>query len=251
MYVAAWYVWAMVLVAVSGFALSIGYVIYRGGLEAKTVIPTAPRAGVTASMILFAGIAISAWLADAGYYADSGGSIPLIPVVFLISLIGLFSAARLPVVSRALDTPRSLIRLTLPHTFRVMGGVFLIVMAQDALPALFAVPAGVGDIAVAVAAPLVAWRLARGAGVRRAVWFNVLGLVDLIVALTIGFLTASGPLQVLVVQPSTEALTRLPLALVPTFAVPIAIALHIVSLRRLRSGSSGEGVGRPLEVRSS
>jgi hypothetical protein len=35
--------------------------------------------------------------------------------------------------------------------------------------------------------------------------------------------------------PSTAPLTLLPLALIPTTAVPLALALHIVSLRRLRT----------------
>jgi hypothetical protein len=37
------------------------------------------------------------------------------------------------------------------------------------------------------------------------------------------------------VTPSTAPLFVLPLALVPTTAVPLAVALHIVSLRRLRA----------------
>jgi hypothetical protein len=63
----------------------------------------------------------------------------------------------------------------------------------------------------------------------------VLGVIDLVVALTIGFLTGLGPVQPFAVAPSTEPLGLLPLVLVPTVAVPLTIALHIVSLRRLRS----------------
>jgi hypothetical protein len=61
--------------------------------------------------------------------------------------------------------------------------------------------------------------------------FNVLGILDLIVAGVIGFLL----FRVVEVTPSTALLCLLPLALVPTTAVPLAVALHIVSLRRLRA----------------
>ena len=62
--------------------------------------------------------------------------------------------------------------------------------------------------------------------------FNVLGILDLAVAIMIAVLAA-----VLGFSPSTEALGLLPLPLAPTVAVPLAIALHIVSLQRLRSAT--------------
>jgi hypothetical protein len=108
---------------------------------------------------------------------------------------------------------------------------------------VFALPAGLGDIAIGLAAPFVARRLTRGAGHSRAVRFNLLGILDLVVALSIGFLAGLGPWRPLEVTPSTEPLTLLPLALVPTVAVPLAIALHIVSLHRLRTAA------RPQEDR--
>jgi hypothetical protein len=64
-----------------------------------------------------------------------------------------------------------------------------------------------------------------------AVRFNVLGILDLIVAGTLGFLL----FRVVEVTPSTAPLFMLPLALIPTVAVPLALVLHIVSLRRLRT----------------
>jgi hypothetical protein len=71
-----------------------------------------------------------------------------------------------------------------------------------------------------------------------AVWFNVLGLLDLVVAVSIGFLAGLGPAQLLPVSPSTVEVTLLPLALIPSTAVPLALALHIRSLLRLRRAPS-------------
>ena len=90
------------------------------------------------------------------------------------------------VVARALTAPGMVNRLELPHTFRVAGVAFLLTMALGHLPALFALPAGLGDIATGIAALLVARTLAQGRGHRAALWLNAFGMTDLVVALTLG-----------------------------------------------------------------
>jgi hypothetical protein len=155
------------------------------------------------------------------------------------TLLVLLAATRIPVVARILTAPGTPARLALPHSLRVVGVTFLLVMAQGHLPAVFALPAGLGDIAAGLAAPSVAIRLAQGGRIR-AVWFNLFGILDLVVALTIGFLAGLGPWRPLEVTPSTEPLSLLPLALVPTVAVPLSLALHLVSLRRLRVAARPE-----------
>jgi hypothetical protein len=140
---------------------------------------------------------------------------------------------RIPLVSRILAQPDGLWRLTVPQIFRVVGVTFLVVMALGKLPAVFALPAGLGDIAIGVEAVFVARNLRRGVVSRRAVWFNVLGLVDLVVALGIGFAAAPAAVRLLLVSPTTEAISLLPLALIPATVVPLASALHLLSLRQL------------------
>ena len=71
------------------------------------------------------------------------------------------------------------------QVYRIVGGVFLIALAQGDVPAEFALPAGIGDVLVGLAAPFVAAKLAAG-GIERA-WgwvagWCVLGLLDLVVA---------------------------------------------------------------------
>ena len=43
------------------------------------------------------------------------------------------------------------------------------------------------------------------------------------------------PANLLSVSPSTEGVTMLPLVLIPTTVVPLAVALHLLSLRQLRA----------------
>ena len=79
----------------------------------------------------------------------------------------------------------------------------------------------------------VASRLNSPGGTRRAVIFNVLGLLDLIAAVGLGITTSSGPAQLFQTTPTSELVTHFPLALVPTFLVPLAFAVHILSLWQL------------------
>ena len=116
-------------------------------------------------------------------------ALPWFPVAVAGFLGTLLALSRVPVVARALAAPGMASRLVGPHSFRVAGVVFLFYLALGHLPALFALPAGLGDIATGIAAPLVALRLAQGTGRRAALWFNAFGMTDLVVSLTLGALT--------------------------------------------------------------
>ena len=227
-------VWALVLIAAIGFPVATGIVLYRGAVQAGISRGTAVAVAVAAAGVLGGWLVISGMLARAGAYRQiPGDGVPWFPVAFAGVLVALLLTTRIRLVSRILSAPGAPARLVLPNTLRVVGVVFLIVMAEGHLPAAFALPAGLGDIAIGVAAPFVARQLARGAGRVEALRFHVLGLIDLVVALGVGFLFFG----LMEVTPSTEPLTLLPLALIPTVAVPLAFALHIESLRQLRTAT--------------
>jgi len=236
MYDAPIYIWILALIPVVGIPGITSVMLYRGALAAGLKRRTASTVLAVAAAVFAAWIVTTGLLGAAGFYHQpSGQAAPWFGATFAVALLALLAATRIPTVARILTGPGSFVRLTVPHTLRVLGVTFLLVMAAGQLPAVFALPAGLGDIAVGLAAPFVALRLMRGTGRRRAVWFNVLGIVDLVVALTIGFLAGLGPWQVIDVTPTTEALALLPLVLIPTVAVPVAISLHIVSLIKLRA----------------
>lgn len=117
--------------------------------------------------------------------------------------------------------------LTALQAWRVLGIMFLVLYAFGLLPGLFAWPAGVGDVAVGLAAPFVLLAMLRGAPTWRTqvAWLNIAGLVDFVGAVGTGVVTRN-PL-----------LGALPLSLVPTFAVPLWIMFHAISLLQLRRGS--------------
>jgi hypothetical protein len=115
--------------------------------------------------------------------------------------------------------------------------VFLMLMANGQMPALWALPAGIGDVIVGAAAPWIARDVETPRGRWRAIIFNLFGMADLVVAVGLGTMTGPGPAQVFQTTPTSELVTQFPLALVPTFLVPLAFALHVVSLWQLFGGT--------------
>ena len=191
----------------------------------------------------------SAVIAGHGWYhARLGHGVPWLPVAVAGFLGLLLALRRIPVVARALAAPGMVSRLELPHTFRVAEGTaFLLIMALGHLPALFALPAGLGDIAAGIAAPLVARRLAQGTGRRAALWFTAFGMTDLVNALTLGALTGFALINV---TPSGAPISELPLALIPTAAVPLLLTLHITSVSALAQSPPGTAAShRPAHCR--
>ena len=67
-----------------------------------------------------------------------------------------------PRALRACSTPSPQSWVVGVQFYRVLGVIFLLLNAQGRLPSLFALPAGAGDIAVGLLAPIVALAYARG-----------------------------------------------------------------------------------------
>jgi hypothetical protein len=57
---------------------------------------------------------------------------------------------------------------------------------------------------------------------------------DPVIAVTLGFLTSPSPFQIASFDRPSELIAMLPLSLIPVFAVPLSILLHMASLQRLR-----------------
>jgi hypothetical protein len=225
------YLWAIAIAGIVAIPAAACVVLY-GAVRASLGQRRAALLAGGAAVVLGGWFTASAVIAGHGWYHTRlGHGVPWLPVA-VVGFLGLLLALRrIPVVARALTAPGTLNRLEIPHAFRVVeGAAFLLMMALGHLPALFALPAGLGDIAAGIAAPLVAFRLAQGTGRHAALWFNAFGMTDLISALTLGALTAY---HLINVTPSGAPISELPLALIPTAAVPLLFALHITSVSAL------------------
>src|SRR5580693_3443428 len=222
------YIWVITIAATAAIAAAGCVVLYSGAKRAGLGGRRSALLAGAAAVVLGGWFAATAVIAGHGWYDTRlGHGVPWLPIAVAGFFGTLLALRRIPVVARALAAPGLASRLEYPHLFRVEGVVFLILMALGHLPALFALPAGLGDIAAGIAAPLVAYRLARGTGRRAALWHNAFGITDLVVALTLGAVTAY---QLIHLTPSGAPISELPLAVVPTVGVPLLFAIHITSV---------------------
>ena len=215
-------------------------------LEARS--PREKYVAIAAGSVLAIWLALTALLAWRGEFIQPDAkTTPPVGINLVVVFAGLAaSLAGSPTLRRLLANQRNLIRL---NVWRLEGFVFLLLAANGQMPWLWALPSGIGDVLIGSTAFWVASRLDSPGGTRRAVIFNVLGLVDLIVAVGLGITTNAGPAQLFLTTPTSELVTHFPLALVPTFLVPLAFAVHIVSLSQLVGGSWRSEWAMPSERR--
>jgi hypothetical protein len=213
------------------------------GLERSELSPIQRRNVWLAVMIPY-----TLWLAVMWSAAINGAfrpgvspiPIPLLPfAIFVPVIVGVPILLRSRRIGEVLDAmpPAWLVAL---QVYRVFGSIFLVYWARDLAPGLFALPAGTGDVITGLFALPVAISLASGssASLRAAIAWNIFGLLDFTVAVTLGLITSPGPLQ-LIVPSIPNAVTGLyPTVLIPAFAVPSSILLHALSLRQLSRRAS-------------
>lgn len=123
--------------------------------------------------------------------------------------------------------------ITMMQSWRVIGFAFLPLYAYEVLPGFFAWPAGLGDLAIGLSAPLVVLALMRRpdyASSRAFIVWNLLGLFDFAVAAGTSIL-ASGAVAGLISGSVTSAPMEVwPLILFPAFGVPLFMMLHLTVL---------------------
>jgi hypothetical protein len=106
---------------------------------------------------------------------------------------------------------------------------FLMLYQRGDLPRAFVVPGSITDIIVAtMALPIALAPLEAGPRRRAIVIWNVVGFIGLL-------LTLVNATRLNLVDPSQlRALTHLPLSLVPTFLMPLLLAIHVIIFDRTR-----------------
>jgi hypothetical protein len=184
-----------------------------------------------------------AWLVGVMLLAGNGFFRPDTPRI-LAALLATLAAGYLFLLS---STFRTIIGGIPQHwligiqTFRILGGVFLVRYLDGALPGVFAIPAGVGDVLTGLFAPLVAywWVVGKPYARKAAIAWNLFGMADLINAVLLGALTGGGGGGIV-----------FPLVLIPVYAVPRAFLVHSYSLiGLLRNNPRHSASAEPLHYR--
>jgi hypothetical protein len=201
------------------------------GLERTDLTASQRRNVWLAVMIPFTLWLAVIWSAAiSGAFKPGAAAIPLLPVAALgpvvLAVPVLLRSRR---IGEALDAmPASWIVAL--QVLRVNGFVFLIAWASGTAPGVFALPAGIGDILTGLLAVPVALGLGSDSreSRRNAIAWNVFGLLDFAIALSIGFAIAFR-----LIDAASPTGGLYPIVMVPAFAVPSWIILHALSLRQL------------------
>lgn len=225
-----------VLLGSAGIIATLLYGLSRALAKADWAPVERARAVRLSGVVLIGWFVAATGLALAGVYQAAADRIPVIQFGIAVPiLIGAWLIWRSEAVRHVIDAmpQASIVGLQL---YRALGVIFLILYASGRLPGLFAWPAGVGDILVGVLAPFVALAYARAPhenGDLVAAW-NGLGILDLVVAVGMGFATSPSPFQLLAFDRPNDLVSLFPLVLIPTYLVPLSILLHLASLTKLR-----------------
>jgi hypothetical protein len=199
------------------------------------------------SQALRVALALAAWfvlvvsLGAAGAFSGAPGTPPVgLAIGIGAPLLLFFAWLRFSSSFRAFVLSLDLRLVAAMQAWRWAGIGFVFLYAHDVLPGFFALPAGLGDMAIGLAAPWIMLSLVRDprfAARPAFVRWNVLGILDLLVAVSLGTLGATlatgAPGEI-----STGPMAALPLLIVPAFLVPLFLMLHAAALlqsRRLRT----------------
>jgi hypothetical protein len=205
------------------------------------VLPGRGRPAIGISIVT----AIAAWFAVVlvlganGAFLGAPGKPPLVVVGCAVVPLAAFAIAlRALPAFREYVTTFDLRLIVGMQAWRYAGFGFLALYANQVLPGLFALPAGIGDIAIGLAAPWWAAALHRDPGAARTGAFrlwNVLGILDFVVAFATAAIcamtiTTAGP-------PMITPMGQLPLVLIPAFMVPLFVLLHIAALMQSKAAT--------------
>ena len=227
--------WASLVVYVDGAVVVGAAVLAVVGARRRQGGPGGANRGGLAAAALVGWLGIVLALGSAHVFQSRSQGIPWIalgvgaPIV--VGFVAFFLSAQVRRIVDSIPQPW-LLAMQWP---RLVGATFLVLLAEHRLPAVFARPAGWGDVLIGVAALPVASAYLAGRSWSRtlAVAFNLLGIADLVVAVGTGFLASPSPFRLFFSQPSTSLMTVLPMVLIPTFLVPFWILVHAASLRAL------------------
>ena len=184
---------------------------------------------------------LAAWIAYGGVIGYTGvmanaSTLPpgmfymLVPIIMLV----MFMARSRIGETVALSFPLWL--LMGMESFRLVVEVFLHQLWLDGqLPKMLTYQGVNFDILIGISAPIVAWLLiSRRISNRTALVWNVIGIAMLANVAVRAVLTSPGPLHFISTEVPNVAIGTFPFTYIPGLMVPLALMLHVLSIRALR-----------------
>jgi hypothetical protein len=248
-----WLIYALPALPESGFPALAVRLMAHGlialglwlGLESSALAPRQRQATWLAVMVPFTLWAAVAWTAAInGAFRTGASPLPLLPAAMLVPVIVGAPVLLLPKRVGLLLDAMPMTWLIALQLYRIFGSQWLAYWLRGALPGLWALPAGTGDVLTGLFAVPAAIALATGTaeGRKGAILWNIFGLADFAVAIVLGMIMSPGAFQLIVPGGPSMGVDTFPNVLTPAFVVPSSILLHALSLRQLFRRSRAETV---------
>ena len=128
--------------------------------------------------------------------------------------------------------------LILLHSWRMLGVGFILLYYVGELPALFSFLAGIGDAIVAISAVFLTYAMftnKKGVSTKAVFRWNTFGLLDFVIALSVGILTRTDGILFQANNVSSDLMTQFPFVLVPAFLVQVFTLTHIIIYLQLKN----------------
>ena len=193
---------------------------------------------ITAGIIVvWFSLVISLGLSNAYITLPNQAPITLIASFFIIYLVFTIAYLGFPAIKEyllGLDM-RFLIML---NSWRMIGIGFIMLNMFGHLPTLFAYLAGVGDALTAMAAVFLAFNMMKrkeGISKRAILRWNTFGLIDFILAVSIGLLTRTDALLMQSNGINSDMMIAFPMVIIPGFLVQLLSLTHIIIYLQLRN----------------
>jgi len=202
-------------------------------MDASVNIKDNEKVKTVVSAVILIWLVLVFVLGAAGSFVGVAGALPLpvaagalIPVLVFLAAYWTIGSFRDFVMSFDLQFAAGL------QAWRFAGLGFIALYTYGVLPGMFAWPAGLGDMAIGITAVWVVLALRNrpefATGWIYRIW-NLLGILDLAVAVSTGGLSAYLGIGISETI-TTFPMAQMPLVLIPAFLVPLFAILHLASL---------------------
>jgi hypothetical protein len=228
----------MELDLIGGMLVSASVVVVVNGLISALDVSGAVRIGLATLVGLWVGLQVS--LASAGALSfDLFGRVPLIGIMVVAPPLVVGGAALIfPAVRSALTGLPTPLLVGLNAT-RIVGLFFVLLAVAGRMDGPFPLLAGWGDVVTAaLAVPLALLISRRLAGTAAIASWNVLGVIDLVLAVVLGTISFNGGAGPIPGAFGGAEIEALPWALIPTVLVPAYLVMHGIIFAQLLAARS-------------
>lgn len=195
-------------------------------------------------LLLLGWMATITGLAVNDAFVTGPGEAPLAILLSFAATFSIFSVAYMIIPAfREYILKLDMRFLIMLHSWRMLGMGFIMLYLFGHLPGLFAYLAGFGDALTAIMAVFLAYALfSNHQGVsRRWIWrWNTFGLIDFIVAVSVGILTRTDALLAPASGVNSDLMTVFPFVIIPGFLVQVFALTHIIIYLQLKNNHGQE-----------